>query len=85
MPLMLDRKLKKTVKLLQIIGVTTEEWDEDQNPILWTELDSLEEVIKFRDEHKLGAETRSRRYTEEVVKFRDEHESGKARSRRYTA
>ena len=85
MPLMLDRKLKKTVKLLQISGVNTAEWDEDQNPILWTELDSLEEVIKFREEHKPTAETRSRRYTEEVVKFRDEHEAGEARSRRYTA
>ena len=85
MPLMLKKQHRKTVELLQKSGVNTQEWDEDQNPILWTELDSLEEVLEFRYEHNPASKTRSRRYTEEMVKFRDKHEPVKARSRRYTA
>ena len=65
LPLISNLQNQNTFKLLQTSGVNIQalELDEEQKPILWTELDSLEEVVKFRDEHKIVSEARSRHYT----------------------
>ena len=54
LPLISNLQNPTTLKILKASGfnIQASELDEEQIAILWTELDSLEEVVKFRVEHK---------------------------------